>query len=251
MATESVPKGKRLPISPESDINQENLMNENDGTRESQDDDLPTPNTDSNYLREGALSIFSAACENIQSSTLRPRIPEDYFYRRQRGRQRRRRRSCCQKWKERIQLYTRQIRDSRYFLYILILLMALPAADMVIGIRFSMQCVGLVAIVVLDGSLNFPLIIFRMYVILRGHSFNVIERKRATECSWRLFLLAVLLLVSRMILSYSMTFDFDPSSRNKPNNYCAKDFYDYNHAMNIAKSCVLFIVFLLHIPPYI
>ncbi|GFR14983.1 hypothetical protein TNCT_377801 [Trichonephila clavata] len=139
MATESVPKGKRLPISPESDNNQENPMNENDGTWESpreartQDDDLPTPNTDSNYLREGALSIFSAACENIQSSTLRPRIPEDYFYRRQRGRQRRRRRSCCQKWKERIQLYTRQIRDSRYFLYILILLMAFPAADMVIG----------------------------------------------------------------------------------------------------------------------
>ncbi|GFQ92237.1 uncharacterized protein TNCT_602982 [Trichonephila clavata] len=248
MATESVAGNETSPSLPELVTNEENL-NENGETCESysevliQDDDLSVPNTESNYQPEPILNILTAAIANTQSVSNLSRVQESEEFSRRRHQGNR-----WQELKRLIQKHTSKIRNSRWCVYGLILLMVLPTSAMSISLKHRMECRRSTTVIVfLSGVIGFLLLICRLVTVTIRNFCTTLRGKEPTAVSKALFIGLLFLFLVGMLAFYLVPPVFDPSSED----YCVKDFYTYINGMNIIVSYIFFIALLLHVPEYL
>ncbi|GFY44284.1 hypothetical protein TNIN_395651, partial [Trichonephila inaurata madagascariensis] len=218
MSTESAAGNEILLSLPELDINQENL-NENGETSEScskvriQDDALSVLNAESNDQPDPILNVLTAASVSLAR-----------FQESEESSRRRYRRNRWQELKRHIQRHTRKIRNSRWCLYGLIILMVLPTSAMSISLKYRMECRNSTTVIVfLSGVMGFLLLICRLVTIAIRNFFTTLRGNEPTTVSKVLFMGLLFLFLVGTLLFYFIPPVFDPSSED----YCIKDFCTY------------------------
>ncbi|GFT84728.1 hypothetical protein NPIL_39911 [Nephila pilipes] len=142
---------------------------------------------------------------------------------------------------------SKKIKNSKYFLAILIILLPMPLSACYMGMKYITECPVrpiLPFLVLAIGIMGFLVLVSRIIVISKRQIFPNLRRIELLAISTKdTFIVTFLFLLIEIGGFYPISPNFHQGS----SAYCAKEFYSYTYNMNFAALAVSILAMLLHI----